>query len=77
MDNATFHKRQDIRAAIVNAGHSLVFLPPYSPDLNPIEKKLSRDNLGEKSGNLDENRWIAERVNDCRLSHQAQAVFVS
>jgi hypothetical protein len=38
---------------------------------------VSRDNLGEKSGNLDENRWIAERVNDCRLSHQAQAVFVS
>jgi transposase len=42
MDNATFHKRQDIRAAIVNAGHLLVFLPPYSPDLNPIEKKWAQ-----------------------------------
>lgn len=39
MDNATFHKRTDIRSAIVNAGHFLDFLPVYSPDLNPIEKK--------------------------------------
>ena len=37
MDNATFHKRQDIQQAIVNAGHTLEFMPPYSPDLNPIE----------------------------------------
>lgn len=39
MDNATFHKRADIRSAISNAGHTLEFLPAYSPDLNPIEKK--------------------------------------
>lgn len=39
MDNATFHKRQDIQDAITQAGHILEYLPPYSPDLNPIEKK--------------------------------------
>ncbi|NRA88944.1 MAG: transposase [Rhizobiales bacterium] len=39
MDNASFHKRQDTREAIVRAGHTLLFLPPYSPDLNPIEQK--------------------------------------
>ena len=39
MDNATFHKRSDIRLAISDAGHTLDFLPSYSPDLNPIEKK--------------------------------------
>ncbi len=39
LDNATFHKRPDIPALIRNAGHSLEFLPPYSPDLNPIEHK--------------------------------------
>jgi transposase len=39
MDNATFHKRSDIKAVISDAGHTLEFLPPYSPDLNPIEKK--------------------------------------
>ena len=37
MDNASFHKRDDIRQAIENAGSILEFLPPYSPDLNPIE----------------------------------------
>jgi len=39
MDNASFHKRADIKSAISNAGHTLDFLPAYSPDLNPIEKK--------------------------------------
>lgn len=42
MDNATFHIRADIRAAITNAGHTLDFLPTYSPDLNPIEKKWAQ-----------------------------------
>ncbi len=39
MDNATFHKRQDTQEIIQKAGHTLLFLPPYSPDLNPIEQK--------------------------------------
>ena len=38
MDNATFHKRKDIQEAIQKAGHILEYLPPYSPDLNPIEQ---------------------------------------
>ncbi len=42
MDNASFHKRTDIRTAIIKAGHTLDFLPPYSPDLNPIEKKWAQ-----------------------------------
>ncbi len=41
MDNATFHKRKDTQQAIENAGHTLEYLPPYSPDLNPIENKWS------------------------------------
>ena len=39
MDNATFHKRKDMIEAIEEKGHTLEFLPPYSPDLNPIEHK--------------------------------------
>jgi transposase len=38
MDNAAFHKHARTRQAIEAAGCSLLFLPPYSPDLNPIEK---------------------------------------
>jgi hypothetical protein len=37
LDNAAFHKRYDIKEAIETAGHILLYLPPYSPDLNPIE----------------------------------------
>lgn len=37
MDNAAFHKRSDIKALIEAAGHTILWLPPYSPDLNPIE----------------------------------------
>lgn len=37
MDNLVCHKRAEVRAAIEAAGATLVFLPPYSPDLNPIE----------------------------------------
>jgi transposase len=37
LDNATFHKSEKTRKLIENAGCRLLFLPPYSPDLNPIE----------------------------------------
>jgi transposase len=42
MDNASFHKREDIKNVIKKAGHILLFQPPYSPDLNPIEKKWAQ-----------------------------------
>jgi Transposase and inactivated derivatives len=37
-DNATFHKSPQIKGLIESVGCKLVFLPPYSPDLNPIEQ---------------------------------------
>ncbi len=37
MDNLSSHKRQRTRQLIEAAGAQLWFLPPYSPDLNPIE----------------------------------------
>ncbi len=42
LDNATFHKRSDILQLYQNAGHTLLFLPPYSPDLNPIEQNWAQ-----------------------------------
>jgi transposase len=36
-DNATFHKSTKLAKAFENAGIGLIFLPAYSPDLNPIE----------------------------------------
>jgi len=42
MDNATFHKGSAMQEKIIEAGHILEYLPPYSPDLNPIEKKWAQ-----------------------------------
>ena len=42
MDNLSSHKRARTRELIEAAGAELVFLPPYSPDLNPIEMVFSK-----------------------------------
>ncbi|MEI2773969.1 MAG: IS630 family transposase [Candidatus Competibacter sp.] len=42
LDNAAFHKRQDIQNTLRQAGHTREYLPPYSPDLNPIEHKWAQ-----------------------------------
>ena len=41
MDNAAFHKKEDIHALAEAAGHRVLFLPPYSPDFNPIEQDFA------------------------------------
>jgi hypothetical protein len=38
MDNASFHHSGRIKALCANAGVKLLYLPPYSPDFNPIEE---------------------------------------
>lgn len=42
MDNLGSHKGPAVRAAIEAAGASLLYLPPYSPDFNPIENAFSK-----------------------------------
>ena len=41
MDNVRFHHNSGIKSAIQTAGHTIVYTPPYSPDLNPIERVFS------------------------------------
>jgi transposase len=46
LDNASFDKSAQTRQLVEQAGCQLLYLPPYSPDLNPIEKlwaNLKRD----------------------------------
>ena len=65
LDNLSSHKGEAIKAAIEAAGATLMFLPPYSPDLNPIELMFSKlktllrkvaertvDNLSNRIGEL-------------------------
>jgi transposase len=42
MDNLSSHKRLSVKLLIEAAGATLAFLPPYSPDFNPIEKAFSK-----------------------------------
>lgn len=42
LDNLAVHKHPEARAAIERAGALLRFLPPYSPDLNPIEQVFAK-----------------------------------
>jgi len=41
-DNVNFHKSKELIAMIESTGARVVFLPPYSPDLSPIEKMWSK-----------------------------------
>ena len=42
IDNLGSHKGKAVRSAIEGAGATLLFLPPYSPDLNPIEQVFAK-----------------------------------
>ncbi len=42
MDNLSCHTQQAVREALEAAGHSVLYQPPYSPDLNPIELAFSK-----------------------------------
>jgi transposase len=42
LDNLAAHKQPEVRAAIAQAGALLRFLPPYSPDFNPIEQAFAK-----------------------------------
>ena len=42
MDNISFHKSVKIQELVESAGASVLLLPPYSPELNPIEKMWSK-----------------------------------
>jgi transposase len=42
LDNLAVHKHPEVRTAIENAGARLRFLPPYSPDFNPIELAFAK-----------------------------------
>jgi len=42
MDNIRFHKMKAVTALIESTGARVIFLPPYSPELNPIEEMWSK-----------------------------------
>ena len=66
MDNLSTHKVADVRERIEACGASLLYLPPYSPDLNPIEKAWAK---------LKQGLWTAAARTMPQLEHAtAQAL---
>jgi transposase len=66
MDNASFHKSEKIKALMESASCQLIFLLPYSPDLNLIEKFWA-----------DMKRWIKNKTEDIGQLYQSiQKFFV-
>ncbi len=66
MDNASFHRSQRTKDLIESVGCRVIFLPPYSPDLNPIEKFWA-----------NMKRWIKQQIDCCNGLHHAINVFFS
>jgi len=68
MDNASFHKSEKTRNLIEGAGCRLLYLPPYSPDFNPIENywAITKKRLRSKKfkyKNLISNIYAALKLN--------------
>lgn len=64
MDNASFHKSQKTRELIESVGCRVIFLPPYSPDLNPIEKFWA-----------NMKRWIKDKIAKIGQLENALEIF--
>lgn len=64
MDNASFHKSKKAKELIESVGCKLIFLPPYSPDLNPIEKFWA-----------NMKRWIKNNINNVDDLYNALTQF--
>jgi transposase len=64
MDNASFHKSQKTIELIESVGCKLIFLPPYSPDLNPIEKFWA-----------NMKRWIKDKISGFGQLHETMNEF--
>ena len=61
LDNLAAHRNPDAKAAIEAAGATLMFLPPYSPDFNPIENAFAKlkSQLRKAAARTVDDLWSA------------------
>jgi transposase len=64
MDNLSSHKVIGVRERIEAAGAELLYLPPYSPDLNPIEKAWSKLKLLLRSAKARTKEVLDQAITD-------------
>jgi len=77
MDNLSVHKSESVRELIEGAGAHLLYLPPYSPDFNPIEEAFSKiKNLVRKAGaHVHEALVVAIGEAICEVSEEDAKAF--
>ena len=63
-DNLSSHKVQGVRQRIEGAGAELLYLPPYSPDLNPIEKAWGKLKQQLRLANARSSKALHQAVAD-------------
>jgi transposase len=68
MDNCSIHKIESIRNLIEQSGNFLLFLPPYSPQLNPIEEFFSKWKLNVKTCNSSTITDLYAAINNGHLN---------
>ncbi|CEP18228.1 hypothetical protein [Parasitella parasitica] len=64
MDNAAINKTPEVLKAIRDSGHYALFLPPYSPMLNPIEECWAKIKSVVRKTPLAKNEMIADRIEE-------------
>jgi transposase len=64
MDNLSSHKVKGVRERIEASGPELLYLPPYSPDLNPIEKTSSKLKLLLRSAKARTRDILDQAISD-------------
>ncbi|WP_341758093.1 IS630 family transposase [Candidatus Tisiphia endosymbiont of Ditula angustiorana] len=64
LDNASFHKSKKTKELIESVGCKVIFLPPYSPDLNPIEKFWA-----------NMKKWIKNKIIETSKLFEAISMF--
>ena len=62
MDNASIHKPKVIKALIEERGHKCIYLPPYSPFLNPIEEFWSKVKAGVRRTPLTADDRLTDHI---------------
>ena len=68
MDNLRVHKAQGIIEAIEATGAKLLYLPPYSPDFNPIEKMWSKIKAHLRKEKARSHKHLNKVISDAFLS---------
>ena len=69
MDNLSAHKVEGVGEMIEAAGAELLYLPPYSPDLNPIEKAWSKIKQILRTIKARSNETLDQAITEALQAH--------